>query len=244
MLKKILLIGIPTLLLLTVLAFVIWGSTPLPASAEALRAIQSSAQVKVETVQGWTIFRPAGAPAQTGFIFYPGAHVDYRAYAPLLQEIAAQGYLVVLTPMPLSMAVFGTDIAQNVITAFPEIKHWAIGGHSLGGSIAAQFVSSHPGMVAGLIFWASYPGASLATTATRVLSISASNDGLSTPAAIAESRKLLPATTRFVTIPGGSHAQFGSYGLQPGDGTATIPPAAQWEQTVKASVEFLNSLSS
>jgi pimeloyl-ACP methyl ester carboxylesterase len=242
MLKKILLIGFPILILLAVLGFVIWGSTPLPASAEAVQALQSNPAVKIETVQGWTVFRPA-AGAQTGFIFYPGGRVDYRAYAPLLSQIAAQGYLVVLTPMPLNLAVFGIETAQQVVSAFPEIKHWAVGGHSLGGSMAAQFVLNHPGAMAGLVFWASYPASSMVDSSVQVVSISASNDGLATPAKIEDSRKLLPGTTRFVAIAGGVHAQFGSYGAQPGDGIATIAPAAQWEQTVKASVELLKSIS-
>jgi len=242
MLKKILLIAIPVLLILGVLGFVIWGSTPLPASAEAIQALQSSPAVRVETVQGWTVFRPSAA-TQTGLVYYPGGRVDYRAYAPLLKQIAAQGYLVVLTPMPLNLAVFGIETAQSVVNTFPEIKHWAVGGHSLGGSMAAQFVINHPGAMAGLMFWASYPAASMVESAVQVVSISASNDGLATPAKIEDSRKLLPGTARFVVIAGGVHAQFGSYGVQPGDGSPSIAPAAQWEQTVKASVELLKSIS-
>jgi hypothetical protein len=156
MLKKILLIGIPILLLIGILGFVVWGSTPLPASPEALGALQSPPQVTVGTVQDWTVFRPTANPTRTGFIFYPGGRVDYRAYAPILRAVAEQGYLVVLVPMPLNLAVFGVERAQTVLSAFPEIKHWAIGGHSLGGSMAAQFGSNHPGLVAGLVFWASY----------------------------------------------------------------------------------------
>lgn len=75
-----------------------------------------------------------------------------------------------------------------------------------------------------------------------VVSISASNDGLATPAKIEESRSLLPADTQFVVIQGGNHAQFGSYGAQPGDGTASIPPETQWAQTVQATVDLLQRM--
>jgi len=242
MIKKILLIGLPALFLLGLLGFVVWGETPLPATATALDALQTTPSVTVETVEDWLVFRPAGSAAATGFIFYPGGRVDYRAYSPLLAAIAQQGYLVVLVPMPLNLAVLGTEKAQSVIAAFPEIKHWAIGGHSLGGSMAAQFTENHPELIAGLVFWASYPANSMTGFSKPVLSISASNDGLATPAKITDSRALLPAGTQFVVIEGGIHAQFGSYGAQPGDGTATIPPETQWQQTVLATTGLLKSI--
>ena len=242
MIKKILLFGIPTVLLISLLGFVIWGSTPLQATPEALIALQSTPTLSVETVQGWTVFRPASNPGRTGLIFYPGGRVDYRAYAPLLRAVAEQGYLVVLTPMTLNLAVFGIETAAAVLPAFPEIQHWAIGGHSLGGSMAAQYVINHPGELDGLVFWASYPAGSMLDNPVQVLSISASNDGLATPAKIDDSRKLLSPTTTFLTIEGGSHAQFGSYGAQPGDGTPTILPASQWQQTVKATTELLQQI--
>jgi pimeloyl-ACP methyl ester carboxylesterase len=129
-----------------------------------------------------------------------------------------------------------------VINAYPQIQHWAIGGHSLRGSMAAQFVSNHPGKVAGLVVWASYPAGSMVDNPVQVVSISGSQDGLATPAKIDVGHKLEPANTRFVVVAGGNHAQFGSYGLQPGDGTATISPAVQWEQTVKATLDLLNQI--
>lgn len=242
MLKKIGLIGLPVILLIGILGFVIWGSTPLPATSEAQAALETTPQVVVETPADKIVFRPTASQPKTGFIFYPGGRVDNHAYAPLLRSIAGQGYLVVLVPMPLNLAVFGVDLAQNVIDANPQIQHWAIGGHSLGGSMAAQFVINHPGKVAGLVFWASYPGASMLDNPVQVLSISGSQDGLATPQKIDEGRKLEPANTQFVVIAGGNHAQFGSYGLQPGDGQATIPPSAQWEQTVKATADLLKQI--
>ena len=72
-------------------------------------------------------------------IFYPGGRVDPRSYAPAARAIAAQGYLAVITPMPLNLAVFTPGRAAQVIAAYPEIHTWAIGGHSLGGAMAANF---------------------------------------------------------------------------------------------------------
>ena len=31
-----------------------------------------------------------------------------------------------------------------------------IGGHSVGGTMAAQYIKSHPDLIAGLVIWASY----------------------------------------------------------------------------------------
>ncbi|MEI2827842.1 MAG: alpha/beta hydrolase [Dermatophilaceae bacterium] len=164
--KRILLLAPLALLVLAALGFVAWASlipAPMP---EATQALSSNTQVNVET-QNWLVFRPAQAPS-TGFIFYPGGRVDARAYAPYAQAISAQGYLVVIAPMPLNLAIFGVDKAAQVQAAFPEIKRWAIGGHSLGGSMAATFAAQHPAQVQGLVFWASYPADGVAGSAVKV----------------------------------------------------------------------------
>jgi len=220
--------------------FVVWASVASQPMPEALSALQSDAQVKVETGQ-WIVFRPVLTQPTTGLIFYPGGKVDARAYAPQAHAIAAQGYLVVITPMPLNLAIFGVDKAMDVIKAFPLIRHWAIGGHSLGGSMAASFANKHPAAVQGIAFWASYPADSdnLSATSFVVTSIYASNDGLATGAKIDHSRALLPSNTAWVKLEGGNHAQFGWYGPQSGDGQAAISREAQQQRTVAATLQLL-----
>jgi hypothetical protein len=237
------LLAVAGLLIILVAAFVAWGSTPAQPMPDALAALQSSSKVNTTTSK-WLTFRPAGVQPSTGFILYPGGRVDYRAYAPAAQAIAEEGYLVVIVRMPLNLAVFNPQAALGVIAAHPEIKHWAVGGHSLGGSMAANFVYTHPGAVEGLVLWASYPAASndLSRSDVRVLSISGMLDGLSTPVKIAASRPLLPAVTTWVPIEGGNHAQFGWYGAQAGDDPATISREEQQGQIVMATLEFLGSL--
>ena len=58
-----------------------------------------------------------------------------------------------------------------------------------------------------------------------VLSISGSEDGLSTPEKIRDAAPLLPADAEFVEVPGATHASFGDYGPQAGDGTPSIEDA-------------------
>jgi hypothetical protein len=238
---KWILIGVVVILALAVGGFVIWGSTPLPAMPEALATLQSDAQVKVES-GAWYVFRPTDSEPATGFIFYPGGRVDPRAYAPAARAIAAQGYLVVITPMPLNLAIFGIEKASDVIQAFPAIKRWAIGGHSLGGSMAASYVNRHPQAIQGLVLWASYPADSdsLAGRSLMVVSIYGTRDGQLDK--LEKSGALLPSNTTWVKIDGGNHAQFGWYGVQPGDGQATISRAAQQSQIVAATAQLLKEI--
>jgi pimeloyl-ACP methyl ester carboxylesterase len=234
-----------TSILLAVLVggFILWGETPAKPMPEALTALQSDAQVTVTTGK-WIVFTPTLSQPETGFIIYPGGRVDYRAYAPAAHQIAAQGYLVVIVHMPLNLAVTDAGAAADVIAAYPAIKHWAVGGHSLGGSMAANFAHSHPDAISGLVLWASYPAGSdnLSASGLKVLSISGTLDGLSTPAKIAASHALLPADTVWVPIEGGDHAQFGWYGPQSGDNPATISREEQQAQIVQATAEFLTQL--
>ena len=233
------------LLAVLFLGFVVWGSTPAQPMPEALAALQSDARVTV-TTGAWVTFEPVGVQPETGLILYPGGRVDYRAYAPAAREIAVQGYLVVIVPMPLNLAVFNPGAASRVIAAHPEIQQWAIGGHSLGGAMAANFAKRHPGAVQALALWASYPASNddLSASGLRIVSIYGDLDGLATGEKIDASRALLPANTRWVAIQGGNHAQFGWYGDQSGDNAATISRPAQQAQIVAATVDLLKSLES
>ena len=233
------LVGILAAVILALAGFTIWAYTPLGPMPEALAALQSDDEVLVETGP-WLTFRPAGAQPETGLIFYPGGRVDYRSYAPLAREIARQGYTVVIVPMPFNLAVFGAGRASDVIAAHPEIQHWAIGGHSLGGAMAANYVYGHPDAVSGLALLAAYPAGnnSLADRNLDVLSIYGTQDGAVDQLKGAQS--LLPSETEWVAIEGGNHAGFGWYGPQPGDGTASISREEQQAQTEAAVVELLS----
>jgi hypothetical protein len=192
----------------------------------------------------WLVFAPVGSMPDTGLILYPGGKVDPRAYAAAAREIARAGYMVAIVPMPLSLAVLGPNRATEVIAAFPEVRSWAIGGHSLGGAMAARFAHRNPDVVEGLVLWAAYPpsGDDLSERDLKVVSIYGTRDGLATEAEIDASRSLLPPTTRWVSIEGGNHAQFGAYGPQSGDHPATMDASDQQEAIVTATVALLGEL--
>lgn len=236
------LIAIVIVLAVAIAGFVIWGSTPLGPMPEAMAAMESDAAVEVAT-EPWLSFLPTGDAQTTGLIYYPGGRVDPRSYAPMARAIAEAGYPVVIVPMPLNLAVFGVDRAADVIAAYPQVERWAIGGHSLGGSMAASFIRNNPDEIEGLLLVASYPAGSddlSGFTNLATHSVSATEDGLATPDEIEASRLMLPAATVWLPIQGGNHAQFGYYGDQPGDGIATISREEQHRQTVESAVQLLS----
>jgi acetyl esterase/lipase len=232
-----------TVLVVIALAAVAWFSLTYPPLPEALAALQSDAEVSVQAGPWW-VFRPAEDDASVGLILYPGGLIDGRAYAPAARAIAAEGYVVAIVPMPLRLAVLGAERGTAVVEAFREVERWAIGGHSLGGAMAAQFARRHPDRVQGLVLWAAYPSGSddLSASDLQVLSLYATNDGLTSFEEIEDSRLLLPPDTQFVAIEGGNHAQFGAYGPQRSDGVATISREAQQAQIVAATVGLLQEL--
>ncbi|MCU0499477.1 MAG: alpha/beta hydrolase [Anaerolineae bacterium] len=236
---------IPVILLIAIGGFVVWASTPSGVlMQEAQIALESDDQVQVSRDR-WLVFEPAATPPTTGLIYYPGGRVQPEAYAPLAREIAKAGYLVVIVPMPLNLAVLGANRADEVIAAFPEIRAWAISGHSLGGSFAANYAAQHPGKVQGLIIMAAYPQASDSLAARDdlvVMSIYGTLDGLARPDQVEGSRVYLPSDAEFVPLDGGNHAQFGWYGAQAGDNEATITRADQTEQIVNAVLRVLQAI--
>ena len=241
---KLVLAVLTVIIVSLVLAFVVWANDASPASAIALQAMQSDELVQVSEENGWVTFSPADNPLpEMGIVFYPGGRVDYRAYSPVLRMIAEQGYFVALVPVPLNLAFFDIDVAARVQAQYPEITHWVVAGHSLGGVAASVFAKDHVDELDGLVFFASYPADdSLRNTDIKVFSIYGTRD-MAGMEKFDETKALLSDDTQYVVIDGGNHAQFGSYGFQAGDNEATISPEEQWSQISTATVEFLKTLS-
>ncbi|MHB1017282.1 MAG: alpha/beta hydrolase [Coriobacteriia bacterium] len=197
---------------------------------------------RAETERGWYVFEPAGEPS-AGLIFYPGGLVDPAAYASLMQQLSENGVLAVIAPMPLDLAVFDIGRADDVIAAYADIDTWVLGGHSLGGAMAAEYVKGGPGEIDGVVFLASYPAEStdLSGLPVSVLSLYGTEDGVSGDV-FQDSLQRLPDDTSLVEIDGGNHAQFGHYGPQDGDGVATIGRDEQQRITVDAILELIDAL--
>jgi hypothetical protein len=230
-------------ILLVLGGFSLWASLPYQPMPEAIQALQSNSTVIIQE-EPWLIFNPQSDSSKIGLILYPGARVDPKAYAPLAREIASRGYLTIIVPMPLNLAVFAPGRALDVVESFPEIEAWAIGGHSLGGAMAANFARDNPDVVDGLLLLASYPASSddLSSLALKVTSIYATLDGFTSLEEIEASQANLPDSTQWERIEGGNHSQFGWYGLQRGDNPALISREAQQEVVISSTMDLLQSL--
>ena len=173
-----------------------------------------------EEPDGNLVFKPAGATK--GFIFYPGGKVEHTAYIPLMQACAEQGVLCVLVDMPFNLPVLDVNAADGIREEYPEIEAWYIGGHSLGGSMAAAYLADRTEDYEGLILLGSYSTADLSDTDLDVLSVYGSEDGVMNREKYEECLENLPTDFTEYIIDGGNHAYFGAYGEQDGDGEASI----------------------
>ncbi|HAA85552.1 MAG TPA: alpha/beta hydrolase [Kosmotogaceae bacterium] len=218
----------------------LWLLTPYSPTEQALRALESDDIVSVDTSR-WLVFTPQEKDVQTGLILYPGGRVDEKAYAVLARSIAEAGYKTVIVQMPFGLAVLNPSAARDVIQEFPDIGEWYIGGHSLGGAMAARFAYLNIESISGLVLMASYPAGNndLSGVDFPVLSIYASLDGVIDQENLENSRNLLPPDTVWVEIEGGNHAQFGHYGAQRGDLEPKISLEEQMKQTITVILKFL-----
>ncbi|MCK6578273.1 MAG: alpha/beta hydrolase [Anaerolineae bacterium] len=225
-------------------AFLLWTANPAQPGAVALAALGSSESVAVTQSDGVITFDPL-TPDQrpVGFIFYPGALVDPRAYAPVLRPLAEAGFLVVTRTMPLNLAIFDTSAADALRAAHPEIAAWVIGGHSMGGAMASRYTLDR-GDLAGLALLASFPFGDLSGLTLPTVSIYGDSDGLISLRQIDESRAVLPVGTEYMLLEGANHAQFGDYGAQRGDLPAALPAADQQAATAAALLALLEQVES
>lgn len=203
----------------------------------AAAALATTETVTVEQQGRMTVFAPE--EAETGFLFYPGGKVQAQAYAPLMKELARRNILCVLLEMPLNLAVLDVDAAAGIPEGFPQIASWYIGGHSLGGSMAASYGGENPEQLAGIVLLAAYSTADLTETGLKVLSLYGTEDGILNMEKYRQYRENLPEDTLEIQIQGGNHGGFGSYGHQQGDGEAGITREEQTRITAEAIARFL-----
>ncbi len=209
------------------------------ADADAIKTFATAEGITREVLEdGTMVFSPISA--KTGVIFYPGGKVEHTAYVPLLEALAARGILCVLVEMPFRLAVLDMNAADGVQEKFPQIEHWYIGGHSLGGSMAASYLEKHASAFEGLLLLGSYSTADLSGSDLSVLSVFGSEDGVMNREKYAQCAKNLPMGFTEVIIDGGNHAYFGVYGAQAGDGAASITNAAQIERTAQEIAAFVH----
>ena len=205
---------------------------------EAVEAFSSSDNVETTVLENGNIVFES-KESTVGFIFYPGGKVEYTAYIPLMQECAEKGITCVLVKMPFNLAVFDINAADGIMEDFPCIREWYIGGHSLGGSMAASYLEKNKSSFSGLVLLGSYSTADLSKTDLKVLSVYGSNDGVMNREKYNANKENLPDDFTEKIIDGGNHAGFGVYGEQKGDGKANISNQEQ----IKLTAEFIEKIS-
>ncbi len=171
----------------------------------------------------------SGRNTDTALIFYPGAKVEFNAYLPLMKGLCDKGLSCYLVEMPFNLAFFGMNIADEIIKKNPDIKHWYIAGHSLGGAMASGYASENADKIKGLVLYGAYPNGDfpLERTLTVYGSLNTSVE------------EKIDYTQNVVVIEGGNHAQFGNYGKQDGDAEATVSREKQQEIAVSETIKFI-----
>lgn len=227
---KIILLSIITILVLLSGGFFVYVSDYSHADQTAMTLAEDNTQV---ATQGDLMILDPVVPGDTGLIFYPGGKVEAEAYLPLLDQLRDQGITCVLVKMPFNLAVFNKNGGEVAFDARPEITHWLIGGHSLGGVMASSFAVDHPSQIEEVILLGAYVYGGWSPD--KALTIYGSQDQ------VLDQTKV-DYDTNVLVIEGGNHANYGDYGKQKGDGTATISKAEQQKQTVDAILDFINKV--
>ncbi|WP_228479478.1 alpha/beta hydrolase [Microbacterium atlanticum] len=211
-----------------VVGILVWSQVGvMPAEAGPLDDVRANPAIEISDTGGAIVLSPADDGADVGLVYVPGAKVEPLAYADKLAGLVADaGLTVVITKPWLNLAFFDLRPLDAFTGLAPEIDTWVVGGHSLGGVRACQLATDADG----LALFASYCATDLSESGIPVLSISGSEDGLTTAGKIADARPLLPADAVLHEIPGAAHSSFGDYGPQAGDGTPTISDDDMREQ--------------
>ena len=221
------------LLIVFAVIFLIYCSDYYHTDSAYLSLLDNSSISVKDTDFGWFLDGPSNDKA---LIFYPGAKVEASAYKPFLSILAENGIDIFLVKMPFNLAVFGMKYASEIIDSY-SYDRWYIGGHSLGGAVAANYASAYPESLDGIILLAAYSTKELDPELLEIL-IYGSQDTVLNMGKVQDGRTYAPQHYIEYVIDGGNHAQFGNYGIQKGDGEATI--SADDQQRTAAAVILEN----
>lgn len=199
------------------------------------------AVVSLDDVGGRVLSVRPEADADILFVLYPGGLVRPQAYEWLGRALAGRGVHTVIPEFPVDLAVLDAGRAQRLVDHYAAGRPVVVGGHSLGGAMAAAWASDHPDAVAGLVLLAAYPpdGDDLTAAGFPALVLQAEHDLVADADAVRGGLDRLPAGTDLVVVEGAVHSFFGRYGPQAGDGIPTVSRAEAEASIVAALTNFL-----
>jgi dienelactone hydrolase len=234
--------------------FLIWAAIVMSWLANSFRTrglspdvLRSSPTVSVVDEDTTLQFVPTSSEPRHGLIFICGSGGAAQAYAELLRPIAEAGFPVFVVKLPYRFAPLeshkqaAVDRAIGVTASHPQFSHWVLSGHSLGGALACRVAKSDPKPYSAMVLvGTTHPKLDdLSSLTMAVTKVYASNDGVAPSDKILANKRLLPSDTQWVEIKGGNHSQFGHYGHQLFDGTATVSRQEQQSVTRSALLDAL-----
>lgn len=235
--RKKYILGLGGILLVLILGCAVYLGDFYHADMKAIEKFSLANPVEmIQCENGNYVFEPE--EIKGGYIFYPGGKVEHTAYVPLMKALASEGILCVLVEMPFHLAVFDMDAADGILQQYPQIENWYIGGHSLGGAMAASYVSECAELFDGVVLLGAYSTADLSKTDLKVLSIYGSEDMVMNHEKYEAEKINLPEGFTEMVIDGGCHGYFGMYGMQDGDGIPRITNEMQILLTAEAIAAF------
>jgi pimeloyl-ACP methyl ester carboxylesterase len=234
--------------------FLLWGTFAFAWMGNTVRTrgvadelLLSTRDVTVAEDASTLAFEPTTPRHSSALVFICGSGVHAHAYAPLLRPIADQGYPVVIVKLPYRFALLDSHRTEAVnrvralMAGRRDVTGWVVAGHSLGGALAARVALTDVGRTAAFVLiGTTHPrDHDLSTIDAPVTKVYGTLDGVAPVDGVMANRRMLPAHTKWVEIPGGNHSQFGHYGRQLFDGAATISREAQQSVTRDVLLEAL-----
>ncbi len=227
-----------------VIILFIWNWSTFQSHNLPENTFSNSKDISVTETDDKITFKPNHSNNQLEVIFFQGGLTDPKAYGPICKKLAENGFTSHLIKMDWRLPQYDY---QKISKLF-DLQHgqFAIGGHSQGGKMAAQFVYENPKIFKGLfLMGTSHPrDIDLSSNNIPCIKLYAEYDGLASVEEVMENKNKLPAKTELILIKGGNHSQFGYLGQLLMDSSPNITLEEQQEMSFVSLNEFLSRINS
>lgn len=221
--KKIVIVILVLLFLSLALFYLYVQIQTYPAETSLLEQIEGNDGLTIQDKGNYLILSPQSIDGEKkSIIYYPGGLVAPEAYLYKMGHTAiCLEKTVYIIRAPFNAAIFRVNAARSIIHHYELGPVW-VGGHSLGGISAARFAAGHREMVSGVFLFGSYSDRDLGDFEGRIVSVMGLQDQIINWDNYEQAKKNLPPDAILLEIQGLNHSDFGSYGLQRGDGMSLL----------------------